>query len=362
MQANERGEGVDGPQLIEKTRAAVAEVVQQQLKSGIDVINDGEQSKPDYSTYIRARLNGFDGEPERYPTPRDTRDYPEFFADTSQNSSSTTKPSRTGASCTGPISWKDFDAVGDDIARLKAAVKLAGGSPKDVFLTAVSPGQAARFLSNRYYRSHEDYLHALADALKREYDAIAAAGFVLQVDCPDLASGWNTQFANSTLDEFRKYVSLHLAVLDAATADVPPEQLRLHLCWGNYAGPHHHDIPLLDVIDLVLGSRATAFSFEGANPRHEHEWRVFRDVALPDEKIIIPGVIDSTSNFIEHPRAVADSIIRFAQVVGRERVIAGTDCGFSTFAGRPNVHPSLVWPKLQSLVEGARLASAELWA
>jgi 5-methyltetrahydropteroyltriglutamate--homocysteine methyltransferase len=228
-------------------------------------------------------------------------------------------------------------------------------------MTAVSPGQAARFLGNRFYKSHEEYLRALAAVLKDEYDAIAQAGFTLQVDCPDLASGWNNQFADATLPQFREVVRLHLEVLDEATRGVPPERLRLHLCWGNYAGPHTHDIPMREILDLVFASRASAVSFEGANPRHEHEWRALRDVKLPPGKQVIPGVIDSVSNFVEHPRAVADRIIRYAEVAGRENVVAGTDCGFATFAGSQYVHPTVVWAKLAALAEGARIASQELW-
>jgi len=259
------------------------------------------------------------------------------------------------------VAWRDRDAVDRDIARFKAALDADGIAANRGFMTAVSPGQAARFLGNRYYETHDAYLHALAAALKEEYDAVIAAGFDLQVDCPDLASGWNNQFAEYSLSQFRDIVRLHLAVLDDAVRDVPPERLRLHLCWGNYAGPHNHDIPLSDILDLVLASRATMISFEAANPRHEHEWRVFAQTGLPAGKVIIPGVLDSVSNFVEHPRAVADRIVRFARVVGRENVIAGTDCGFATFAGSATVHPSIAWAKLRALAEGARIASEELW-
>jgi 5-methyltetrahydropteroyltriglutamate--homocysteine methyltransferase len=216
-------------------------------------------------------------------------------------------------------------------------------------------------MGNRYYDSHEAYLRALGAVLKKEYDAIAKAGFVLQVDCPDLGSGWNNQFADLSLPQFRKIVDLHLAVLDEATRDVPPEQLRLHLCWGNYPGPHHHDIPLREIIEPVLRSRAAAISFEGANPRHEHEWRIFKDVKLPAGKLLIPGVLDSTSNFIEHPELIADRLVRYASVVGRENVIAGTDCGFATFAGRLTVHPTIAWAKMQAMRDGAALATKTLW-
>jgi 5-methyltetrahydropteroyltriglutamate--homocysteine methyltransferase len=356
LRAGERGELVDAALFARRATAAVAEVVRRQNQIGIDLLNDGEQSKPDYSTYIKNRLTGFEGEMEMHPVSRDARDFPDFFAAVNRGSAVAARPC-----CTGPLAWRDRDAVDRDVGRFKAALAEAGIAANRGFMTAVSPGQAARFLGNRYYGSHEAYLRALAAILKEEYDAVIAAGFDLQVDCPDLASGWNNQFAECSLSQFRDIVRLHLEVLDHAVRDVPPDRLRLHLCWGNYAGPHNHDIPLSDILDLVLGSRATMISFEAANPRHEHEWRAFAETELPADKVIIPGVLDSVSNFVEHPRAVADRIERFARVVGRENVIAGTDCGFATFAATGTVHPTVVWAKLQALTEGARLASDELW-
>jgi 5-methyltetrahydropteroyltriglutamate--homocysteine methyltransferase len=356
LAAGERGEPVDDAAFERRAAAAVRDVVRRQKEIGIDLINDGEQGKPDYSTYIKSRLTGFDGEMEVHPVSRDARDFPEYFAANRAGTLATARPC-----CTRPISWRDKGAVNRDIALFTAALSAAEIAPDNAFMTAVSPGQAARFLGNRYYQTHADYLRALAAILKDEYDAIIAAGFALQVDCPDLASGWNNQFAECSLAQFRDIVRLHLEILDDAVRDVPPERLRLHLCWGNYAGPHNHDIPLRDILDLVLGARATMISFEGANPRHEHEWRAFQDIKLPPGKVIIPGVLDSVSNMIEHPRVVADRIIRFANVVGRENVIAGTDCGFATFAANPTVHPTIAWAKLRSLAEGALLASQELW-
>jgi len=352
----DRGLPVDRQALDRRVAEAVDATVRRQREIGLDIVNDGEQGKADYSTYIKHRLSGFDGEIEIHPKPRDVRDFPEFFAAESISTSAVSRPS-----CTGPVAWKDFDAVRKEIALLAATAKRVGVPADEIFMTAVSPGQAARFLGNRYYRSHEEYVFALAGVLKREYDAIAGAGFGLQVDCPDLASGWNNQFADATVAEFRSVVSMHVAALNEATRDVPRTQLRLHLCWGNYSGPHNHDIPLGDILDLVFTSRATAISLEGANPRHEHEWRTFEENKLPEGTIVIPGVIDSVSNFVEHPRVVADRIMRFAKVVGRENVVAGTDCGFATFAERPAVHPTIAWAKLQSLVEGARIASRDLW-
>jgi len=353
--AHEAGQSIDEVAFAAQVRQAVTDVVRRQRDCGIDVVNDGEQGKPDYSTYIKNRFSGFAGAPVDMPVSRDQRDFPEFFAEHGRLG----RVAAVRPACVGPMAWRDFAAVETDIANFKAATEGAGAT--DRFMTAVSPGQAARFLGNRYYASHEAYLAALANLLRDEYNAIARAGFVLQVDCPDLASGWNNQFADLDLPAFRKVVALHLEVLDDATRDVPPEQLRLHLCWGNYEGPHHHDIPLAEILGPVLRSRAGAVSFEGANPRHEHEWKVFRDIRLPDGKLILPGVLDSTSNFVEHPELVADRIVRYAEVVGRENVIAGTDCGFATFAGRLAVHPTIAWAKLHAMVEGARIASRTLW-
>ncbi|HEX9835591.1 MAG TPA: cobalamin-independent methionine synthase II family protein [Alphaproteobacteria bacterium] len=355
FRVQEGGGAIDRAAFAGQVRAAVADVVHRQRAAGIDVVNDGEQGKPDYSTYIKDRLTGFEGERTPATVSREARQFPELYAKGMPIANLfVTRPM-----CVGPIAWKDFAAVERDIANLKAAV--AGAGADEAFMTAVSPGQAARFLGNRHYRTHEEYLHALAAVLKDEYDAIHQAGFVLQLDCPDLASGWNSQFTELTVAEFRKIVALHLEVLDAATRDIPPEQIRLHLCWGNYAGPHTCDIPLKDIIDLVLKSRPAAISFEGANPRHEHEWRLFEEMRLPDGKLLMPGVLDSTCNFVEHPELVAERICRYAAVAGRENVIAGTDCGFATFVGRDGVHPTVVWAKLAAMAEGARLASMRLW-
>lgn len=335
-------------------RAAVADVVQQQTAIGLDVINDGEQERSQYATYVKERLSGFEGERLIRARPRlgDT-DFPDYTA-THQSSTSIPQPA-----CTGPIAWKDLDAVQNDIDTLKAAV--AAHQVEEVFMTAASPGVIATFLPNVYYRTEEAYLYALAEVMKQEYQAIVQAGFLLQVDCPDLAMTRVTQFAHLSVDEFKDVVALHIDVLNSALDGLPPERLRLHLCWGNYEGPHHYDVPLQEIIHLVLKARPVGISFEGANPRHAHEWKVWREVSLPDDKVIIPGVLDSTTNFIEHPELVAERIVRYAEVVGRERVIAGTDCGFGTSAWGRKVDGRIAWAKLQSLVEGARLASAELW-
>ena len=335
-----------------RVRSAVAEVVRKQVEVGVDIINDGEQGKVGYSTYVRHRLTGFGGE-SAMPTRADWADFPEAAA--RQGRSTVVRPA-----CNGPVAWKDTAAVQKDIANLRGA--LSGVQPAEVFMTAASPGVIAHFLRNEYYPSRDAYLARLVEIMKEEYDAIYQAGFVLQVDCPDLAMGRHLAFPDLSTSEFLKIAEGNIEALNHALRDIPPDRLRLHLCWGNYEGPHHRDIPLKDILGIVLKARAQAISFEGANPRHEHEWAVFRDIKLQDDKVLIPGVLDSTTNFIEHPELVAQRIVRYAEVVGKENVIAGTDCGFGTFA-RANlqVEPEIAWAKMQSMAEGARLASATLW-
>lgn len=332
----------------------MADVVQQQAAIGLDVINDGEQGRSQYATYVKERLTGFAGERLIRARPRlGDADFPEYVV-THQSSTAIPQPA-----CTGPIAWRDTDAVQQDIATLQAAVE--GRQVEEVFMTAASPGVIANFLPNAYYPTEEAYLSALAEVMKEEYQAIVRAGLLLQIDCPDLAMTRVTQFADLTVAEFKDVVALHIDVLNSALAGLPPERMRLHLCWGNYEGPHHYDVPLREILPLVLKASPVGISFEGANPRHAHEWKVWQDIRLPEEKVIIPGVLDSTTNFVEHPELVAERIVRYAEVVGRERVIAGTDCGFGTSAWGRKVDGKIAWAKLQSLVEGARLASAALW-
>jgi 5-methyltetrahydropteroyltriglutamate--homocysteine methyltransferase len=355
MFAREEGVPVDGPALAARIRTAVAEVVRKQTDAGITVVNDGELSKPSYATYIKDRLSGFGGTSQSLQY-RDLVDFPEMakrvFGDPGRSR-------RKTPACTGPISLRDRAAAEVDVDNLKAALRSV--EVNDAFMSAASPGVISLFFRNDHYGSHEAYLFAIADAMRHEYETVARAGFTLQLDCPDLAMGRHIQFAGLTLEEFRKMARLHLAALDHAVANIPPEQLRIHLCWGNYEGPHHYDVPLADILDLVLAARPQGVSFEAANPRHAHEWRVFERVKLPPDKLIIPGVLDSTTNFIEHPELVAERIARYARLVGRESVIAGTDCGFGTWVGQAAVDPDIVWAKLASLAEGARLASSELW-
>jgi 5-methyltetrahydropteroyltriglutamate--homocysteine methyltransferase len=352
LEALDAGTAPDSQAFDARVRSAVAAIVRQQVEAGVDVINDGEQGKVGYSTYVRHRLSGFGGQ-SAVPMRPDWADFPEAAARQPRNT--VMRPA-----CNGPIDWQDRGAVQQDIANLKAA--LAGVQPTEVFMTAASPGVIAHFLRNEYYPSREAYLARLVDVMKEEYDAIVQAGFLLQVDCPDLAMSRHLAFHELSTAEFVKIAAANVEALNHALRDLPPDRLRLHLCWGNYEGPHHRDIPLKDIIGIVLKARPQAISLEGANPRHEHEWAVFREVRLPDDKILIPGVLDSTTNFIEHPELVAQRIVRYAEVVGKENVIAGTDCGFGTFArSTPQVETEIVWAKLRAMADGARLASKALW-
>jgi 5-methyltetrahydropteroyltriglutamate--homocysteine methyltransferase len=356
LRAKEAGELPDSRAFDARVKTAVAEVVRKQVQTGLDIVNDGEMSKPSYSTYVKDRLAGFAGEKSAQLWAADLVDFPEF---TKRGGRSSGIGGLKRPSCTGPLSYRDLSAVRTDIENLKTA--LDGAGAREAFITAASPGVVSFFLSNNYYPSHEAYIQALAEAMKTEYEAIDRAGFILQVDCPDLAMSRHIQFKDKSTAEFRKIIELHIDALNHALAEIPPEHVRLHLCWGNYEGPHHHDVALRDIIDIVFKARPMGISYEASNPRHEHEWTVFKDVKLPDGKILIPGVIDSVTNFIEHPELVAQRICNVARVVGRENVIAGTDCGFGTIAGTSRVDGGVAWAKLQSLAEGARIASKQLW-
>ena len=353
LEAKDAGESMDGASLAQQAREAVADTVRKQVEAGIDVVSDGEQGKVGYSTYPRHRLTGFGGVSSA-PARADWADFPEA-AKRYAGSSTVNRPA-----CNAPMEWADREAYKTDIANFRAAVE--GASPTEAFMTAASPGVIALFLGNEHYPSHEAYVGRLAELMKEEYEAIVEAGFLLQLDCPDFAMGRHMKFAHLSDQEFLRIADANLEALNHATQNIPPDRMRLHLCWGNYEGPHHRDIALGSVLPVALRARPQAISFEGANPRHEHEWAVFQEMKLPEDKVIIPGVIDSTTNFIEHPQLVAQRIERYARVVGRERVIAGSDCGFGTFARTAaTVEPEIVWAKLASLAEGARLASDELW-
>ena len=334
---------------------AVADIVRKQIEVGIDIVNDGEMSKPSYATYVKDRLSGFDGEAAPM-TLADFNDYPEY-GERFMSQGVMQKLARPG--CTGPVTCRNTSAVEADIANLKAA--LAHNQTAEAFTSAASPGVISIFLANQYYKKHEDYLAALADAMRPEYQAITGAGLILQIDCPDLAMGRHIQFPDASLAEFRKNITAHVEALNHALQGIPPERTRIHLCWGNYEGPHHRDVALRDIIDIVFKANVCGISYEASNPRHEHEWAVFEETKLPAGKVLIPGVIDSVTNFIEHPELVAQRICNIARVVGPENVIAGTDCGFATVAGYSAVDPKITWAKFQSLAEGARIASRTLF-
>jgi 5-methyltetrahydropteroyltriglutamate--homocysteine methyltransferase len=346
--------GTNRPALEAAARRAVADVVQRQIACGLDVINDGEQGRTDYTVHVKDRLTGFEG-PSTPPLGTGDEQFPELAALLSQFAS----PFQHRPACSGPIAWKDFPAVEADLARAKQA--MAPVAAQEVFMTSPSPGQIARYLKNQHYPSEEAYIYALADVMRAEYRAITEAGFILQLDCPDLAMLRSAVLAHLSLDDFRKVITMHVEALNHAVRDIPPDRMRVHVCWGSTVGPHHTDVPLRDIVDVILRARPAAVSFPGANPRHGHEWKIWKEVRLPEGKVIIPGVIDSTSNFVEHPELVADRIVQHARLVGRDNVIAGVDCGFGTFAGRVQVDSKIVWMKLQSLSEGAKLASRELW-
>src|SRR5213594_3451120 len=355
MFAKEEGVPVDAAALGARIRDAVAETVRRQVDAGVAIVNDGEMSKPSYATYVKDRLNGFGGasHPLQY---RDLVDFPEMakrvFGDPGRSR-------RRTPACDGPISVRDGRAAETDVANLLAACGAA--KAEHAFMSAASPGVISLFFHNDHYPSHEAYLFAIADAMRHEYEAVARAGIDLQVDCPDLGMGRHIQFADLSLEKFRAMARLHIEALNHALANVPPERSRLHVCWGNYEGPHHHDVALADIIDVLFTARPSGLSVEASNPRHAHEWRLFERVKLPPGKVLIPGVLDSTTNFIEHPDLVAERIGRYANLVGRENVVAGTDCGFGTWVGQAAVDPDIAWAKLASMAEGARRATREFW-
>ena len=312
-------------------------------------------SKPSYATYVKDRLTGFAGSSNTFVY-QDLAEFPKLAERVFNDPG---RARRRTPACTAPIGVGDPAAPLADIDNLKAA--LAGVSTAGAFLSAASPGVISLFFRNDHYANQEAYLFAIAEAMRSEYEAIAAAGFVVQIDCPDLAMGRHIQYADLSVEEFRKRARLHIEALNHALAAIPPERARMHLCWGNYEGPHHHDVPLTEIIDVVFAARPATISFEAANPRHAHEWTLFERIKLPEGKTIIPGVIESKSNFIEHPELVAQRIARYADLVGRDNVIAGSDCGFGTWVGQAAVDPDVVWAKLAAMVEGARLAKRQFW-
>lgn len=352
----ERGVAIEDERFATTISNAVREVVAKQAAAGVDVVSDGEMSKISYATYIKDRLTGFDGDSARDP-PADLQDFPAYLK---KLASAGGTPTYRRPRCVGPIAVKSLRPLHDDIAWFRAA--LAGQPVVESFMNAASPGVIALFQPNDYYATHEQYLEALAEAMRPEYEAIVAAGFVLQIDSPDLGLGAHTLFKGRPREDYVRLAHVHVDVLNHALRNCPADRLRMHVCWGNYEGPHHHDVPMDVVLPIALRAKPQGLLFEASNPRHAHEWTVFRDADLPDDKILIPGVLDSVSNFIEHPLLVAERIQRYADIVGRERVIAGTDCGFSTFAGFGVVDADIVYAKLAALAEGARIASDRLWA
>ena len=353
--AKEEGTLADQDAFDACMKRAVADVVRQQVEVGIDIVSDGEMSKIGYSTYIQERLNGFSGDSPRR-VPADLALFPDYLQRIAARGE-TAKIKR--ALCTGEISIKNEAPLERDIANMRAA--LTGAGAAEGFMNAASPGVISVFQPNRHYPSEDAYLEALAEIMHIEYEAIHAAGFVIQLDCPDLAMGRHMMYPDESDEAFVAHAERQVEALNAALANIPAEAARLHLCWGNYEGPHVCDIELGAIFDVVMKAKPQAISFEAANPRHAHEWTVFAERGVPEDKVLMPGVIDSVSNFVEHPALVAERICRFADIVGRERVLAGADCGFATFAGFGKVDPAICYAKLRTLAQGAAMATDRLW-
>jgi 5-methyltetrahydropteroyltriglutamate--homocysteine methyltransferase len=356
VQAKETGGAYDEAALTQRTRDAVREVVQEQKKAGIDVVSDGEYGKAGFFQYVRSRINGLELSKEP-AAPFGDLDFPSFTEWRRQRGF--TGGIFQPTNCVGPLSWKDRAALDTDIANFKAA--LEGAGVEEAFMPSASVGIIAQRLPNRYYPTYEAYVEAISDVMRDEYRAITDAGLVLQIDAPEMCIDRAREFRDRPLGDFLARAELWVEALNHALEGIPPEQVRFHICWGNGEGPHVSDIPLSDIVDVMLKVNCAAYSVEASNPRHAHEWKLWRDVKLPDGKVLIPGVIDSVTNFVEHPELVADRILNYANIVGRENVIAGTDCGFGTSAVANNVHTPIVWAKLASLSEGAERASKELW-
>jgi 5-methyltetrahydropteroyltriglutamate--homocysteine methyltransferase len=353
--ARERNEAGEAKAAAKVISDAVAEVVRRQVGVGIDVVSDGEMSKISYATYIAERFAGFDGDTPREPG-QDLVEFPGLLKKLADRGS-TAKYRRPR--CVGPIQVKNLAPMQADIKNLQSAI--ASTPPIEAFMNAASPGVVALFQPNDFYRSQNEYLAALAEALRVEYEAIVQAGVLLQIDAPDLAMGRHTMYRDRSMEEFERLAAQHIETLNHALRNVPADRVRMHVCWGNYEGPHHHDVPMERLLPIVLKAKPQGLLFEAANPRHAHEWAVFKNAKIPEEKILIPGLLATTTNYVEHPQLVAERIERFANIVGRERVMAGTDCGFGTFAGFGPVEPDIAYLKLQSLTEGARIASQRLW-
>jgi 5-methyltetrahydropteroyltriglutamate--homocysteine methyltransferase len=356
-----KGDGipVDASALSDRIAAAVRQVVDRQAEAGVAIVNDGEMSKPSYATYVKDRLHGFEGEAVQDYFFADLVDYPRSAEMVSANPG---RRKRSAPACNGPISVKDRDAITRDMANLnKAVAGTAGTAVEGTFSSAASPGVVSLFFANEFYATDEEYLFAIAEAMRYEYEAIAARGAAVQVDCPDLAMGRHSAYADMDLDQFRRRVALNIEALNHAVRDIPADRLRMHVCWGNYPGPHHRDVDLIDIIDVIWTAKPRTVLFEAANPRHAHEWTLFEATEVPDDKILCPGVIEPQSNYIEHPELVAQRIERYAGLVGRDRLMAGVDCGFSVHVGTQGIDPDVTWGKLRALADGAAIASDRLW-
>ena len=355
--AQDRGEDYDLDDFDQVMQRAVHEVAAKQVDAGVDVISDGEMSKISYATYIRHRFTGFEIDEVPRATPKDLDDFPAYKQRLAEAGGT---PKYHRPVVREAIKIKDLSPLEKDIANLLASKEATGAT--EAFMNSASPGVIAVFQPNEYYADDEAFLAALAEVMKVEYEKITAAGLILQVDCPDLAMGRHIRFRDVDTVTFKKAAQAQVEALNYALENVPADRVRMHLCWGNYEGPHHHDVDLREIIDIVFSAKPQAIQFEGANPRHQHEWAIWAEADIPDDKILIPGTLDTTTNFVEHPELVAQRIERFSDIVGKERVIAGTDCGFGTFAGFGAVHPDIAYAKLRSLAEGARIASERLWA
>lgn len=360
LRKEDRNEPVDGPILQKRISEAVHEAVKKQTNAGVDIVGDGEMSKMSYHIYAKHRLTGLEnvegrGVPGR-KIPLDMQEFPEMVSEPIGGGGTELLQSTV---CNGPVAYSNYEPLNRDIENLKNAVRST--QPVDLFMNSASPGCLTNYIPNKFYASRDEYREALVPAMQPEYNAIYKAGFVLQLDCPDLAGSRHTDHQDMTDKEFLADAEKSIEALNAATADIPSEAMRMHICWLNYPGPHTHDIPVAKLIELLSKARPQALLFEGANPRHEHEWEDWSSAKIPDDKVLVPGVIDSTSNFVEHPVLISQRIGRYADIVGRDRVIAGTDCGFGTYAGRKAVYPSIVYAKFRALAEGAKIATERLW-
>jgi 5-methyltetrahydropteroyltriglutamate--homocysteine methyltransferase len=356
-----RGESAEAEQAFRaRVPSAVAEVVKRQAEAGIDVVSDGEMGKSSFFHYVRDRLSGFEGVSERPSSVRFDEEFPGYTAWRARGRAQPANPFATRPQCVGPLAWKDIGALQADIDNLKAAIKAT--PVVEAFVPCASVGIIAQRLDNAYYPTYEAYVQGIAEVMKDEYRTVADAGLLIQIDAPEMCIDRAIPpFKDQPIEVFRKRQELWVEALNYALTGIPEEQVRFHVCWGNGEAPHTRDVPLADIVEVVLKVHAAAYSVEASNPRHAHEWKLWQDVKLPLGKVLIPGVIDSVTNFVEHPELVADRITNYARLVGRENVIAGTDCGFGTSATSENVYPPIVWAKLASLAQGAALASKQLW-